>query len=97
VDDYSWGGICDQAQNRSEQALSMVLGLLKEQEENGGFLISKVTELELQNLDGTFVSSNIINGKYGACFMFGTEQEGFKFCGLAKKQSTFEKKGYKVV
>lgn len=97
VDDYSWGGICDQAQNRSEQALSMVLGLLKEQEENGGFLITKVTELELRNTDGSFVSSNIINGKYGACFMWGSEQNGFQFCGLAKKQSTFEKKGFVVV
>jgi hypothetical protein len=97
VDDYSWGGICDKAQDSAENGLSMVLNLLKEQEENGGFLIRKSTELELRDLDGNFVSNNIINGKYGPCFMFGTEKEGFNFCGLAKKQSTFEKKGYNVI
>jgi len=97
VDDYSWGGICDQAQDRTYSNLSHVLNLVKEQEENGGFLTEVVTELELRNLDGSVVSSNIIKGKFGNCFMWGTEQNGFSFCGLSKKQSTFEKKGYVVV
>jgi hypothetical protein len=29
--------------------------------------------------------------------MWGSEQGGFQFCGLSKKQTTFEKKGFRVV
>lgn len=97
VDDYSWGGICDQAQAQKENMMRRVVERLKEQEENGGYINITATELELQTLDGEFVSNNIINGRYGACFMFGTEETGFKFVGMAKKQSTFEKKGFRVV
>lgn len=97
VDDYSFGGLCDKAQDEHYRALSRVLGLVKEQEENGGYIIEELEELELQTLAGEFVSKNIIQGKFGLCFMYGSESKGLKFVGLSKKQSTYDKKGFKVV
>jgi len=97
VDDYSFGGICDQAQDQKEGQMIRLLHLLEEQEANGGFLEEEVQELELQTLDGEFLSNNIVNGRFGYCFMYGTEETGMNFVGLSKKQSTYQKKGLQVV
>lgn len=97
VDDYSWGGVCDQAQKDVIRGLETVLALLLEQEANGGYIYKTITELELQTLNGEFVSNKIVAGRYGSCFMWGNDEFGVKFCGLSKKQSTFAKKGFVVV
>lgn len=97
VDDYSWGGACDQAANQQINSIRMVLDLLKQQEANDGYIYKTITELELQTLEGKVLSNKIVKGRFGYCFVWDTDSEGVKFCGLSKKQSTFEKKGFVVV
>lgn len=97
VDDYSWGGLCDQAQSEKESQIRRLISKIKEQEENGGFLIETVSEFELRSIDGSFISKNIVEGKFGKCFMWGTEEDGRNFCGLLLKQSTYAKKGYACI
>jgi len=97
IDDYSWGGIQDQTQSQKENRLLWLIDRVKEQDNNGGFLEESATELILQSSDGAFVSANIVRGKWGKCFMWGSEEQGMSFLGLSTKQSTFAKKGYRVV
>ncbi len=97
VDDYSWGGVCDKAQDQAESRMLYIIDLLKSQEENGGYFIKNVTELVLQNFDGSFLSDTVVKCRYGYCFMWGREQTGLHFCGVAKKQSTYTGKGFKVI
>jgi hypothetical protein len=69
--------------------------LFIEQVKGGGFLVDQSKMLCLFDLEGNFLTDNIVNGKYGKCFCF-TQNGETKFVALAKKESTYEKKGYKT-
>lgn len=95
VDDYSWGGICDQAASQAESIRMHNRNVLKNQLENG---IQKevFTVNVLTDLDGNVVSETIVNGKFGPCWLIKNES-GTSFLSVAKKAATYEKKGYKVM
>jgi hypothetical protein len=95
-DDTIVGGISYNVTSNSIMRINSKYDLLIEQFNNGGFLTSKSEMLCLFDLDGNFITDNIVSGTYGKCFCFS--KNGItKFVGLAKKQSTYEKKGYKAI
>jgi hypothetical protein len=96
VDDYSWGGLCDKAQNEARGYRNSARYQLQEQLENGVFIREFEVNV-LTDLDGNVVSDRLVNGKFGDCFMIKNGENDVKFVGIAKKQSTYEKKGYKVM
>lgn len=91
VDDYSWGGLSDQASNQRLNQARYRIDLYKEQISSGGYLLRTSSNTCLYDLDGNFITDNIINTKYGQAFLFnGT------FVSVAKKIETYNKKGYTV-
>lgn len=97
VDDYSWGGICDQSQDQQMMRLEGMLYNILEQEENGGFCKEIAYSYELQDMDGNVLSTKLINGKFGLCFIIQHSEHNMSFVGATKNQSTFAKKGFKVI
>jgi len=88
-DDTILGGISDQVTTETINNINRKYDLLIEQELNGGFLKSEVSKLCLFDLDGNFLTDNIVKTKFGSAFCFnGT------FVSLSKKQETYNKKGY---
>jgi hypothetical protein len=95
VDDYSWGGLCDKAANEAAMKRDALKHNLKVQLEKGVF--NEIIKLSiLCDLDGNIVSDKIVNGKFGQCWIIKNETS-VSFIGVAKKQSTYNKKGYKVM
>ncbi len=96
VDDYSWGGICDKAQSEHSSALKQNIQNLQEQLELGKPFVQEFTVDILTDLEGNIVSERVVDGKYGQCWLI--EKSGnISFCGTAKKQATYNKKGYKLM
>ena len=92
VDDYSWGGLCSKAnaiaQDRAHQALQDRI----EEIVRGGFLLRERRVNILRSLaTDEVVATGVCDGSYGPYFR---TTDG-KFVSLAKKVSTYEKKGYK--
>jgi hypothetical protein len=91
VDDYSWGGLSDQASNERLNKARRRVDLYKEQISNGGYLYYTIYATCLYDLDGNFITDNVVNTKFGQAFLFnGT------FVSVAKKMETYNKKGYTV-
>jgi len=97
VDDYSWGGRCDQAQDFEMSRMRGMLHNVLEQEENGGFCKEIAYAYELQDMDGNVLSKRLVNGKFGLCFIIQHSENNVSFVGATKNQSTFAKKGFKIV
>lgn len=92
VDDYSFGGICDKADNEYENKLRYCMALEIESVENDGYIYRTFKHSVLTDADGVVIGDRILSGRYGDFFLANG-----KYVGLAKKQSTFEKKGYKMM
>lgn len=95
-DDYSFGGLGDKVRHERISQIKRCYDLLIEQLRNGGFIERETSVLCLTDLEGNFLTDTLIYGRYGQCFVIDTVA-GTTFVGMAKKESTFEKKGYKVV
>ena len=95
VDDYSWGGLCDQAANEAYRDRCRIKDFIQTELLNGAF--NEIVELSvLCDIDGNIVSDRIVNGKFGECWII-KNGNSVSFVGVAKKQSTYNKKGYKVM
>jgi hypothetical protein len=97
VDDYSWGGRSDQAQDHEMSRMRGMLYNVLEQEENDGFCKEIAYSYELQDMDGNVLSTRLVNGKFGLCFIIKKSEHDVCFVSATKNQSTFAKKGFKVI
>jgi hypothetical protein len=95
VDDYSWGGICDKAANIAYGKRFRIYNNLVTQMRDGAF-IEDIELSVLVDFNGNIVSDKIVNGKFGQCWII-ENGDSVNFVGVAKKQSTYNKKGYKVM
>lgn len=96
VDDYSWGGRCDQAQNEARGYRNSARTQLMNQLENGVFTEDFEVNV-LTDLEGNIVSERLVDGRFGQCWLIKKENGAVEFVGVAKKPATYEKKGYKVM
>lgn len=90
VDDYSFGGLCDKADDELQNKLEVERDIMIEQVKNDGKVLRHSTFHRLVSNDGLFCDG-IRYGKYGAYFTIGD-----KYIGVPKKLSTLTKKGYKL-
>ena len=90
-DDTIFGGISDQVTSNSINEINRKYDLLIEQELNGGFL-SRTEKTVCLYKNGVMVSDKLCQGKFGKFFVLtdGT------FISVAKKKTTFDKKGVDV-
>jgi hypothetical protein len=90
-DDTILGGISDQVTSATINKINRKYDLLIEQELNGGFL-SRTENTVCLYKNGVLVSDKLCDGKFGKFFVLtdGT------FISIAKKKSTFDKKGVEV-
>jgi len=91
IDDYSSGGICDKAANETITQAENQIELYKEFLSEGEVIREFEREI-LTDLDDNDLNAKIVNGRFGRCWVYGN---GI-FVGLAKKESTYRNKGYKV-
>lgn len=96
VDDYSYGGPCDQAASSNISHCSRTIEILQEQLKRGTFTREPFRRQVLCTLSGEIVSEKIINTRFGSCWVYGGFDNG-TFVSLAKKASTYAMKGYKVM
>lgn len=96
IDDYSWGGLCDQAAAQSRGLRNYLANNLAIQLEEGAFKETFKLSI-LQDLEGNTISTRIVNGKFGPCWIIKNSEYSATFVGVAKKAATYAKKGYKVV
>lgn len=94
VDDYSWGGLCDQAANEAYGKRLRLHNNLVTQMRDGAF-VDDIEISVLVDMDGNIVSDKIVNGKFGECWII-KNGANVQFVSVAKKQATYNKKGYKV-
>jgi hypothetical protein len=92
VDDYSWGGLCDQASADERRREENLVNLLANQVDNNGVAIKEFVRFGIKNGKGEVVDFEAKDGKYGKFFV-----DGDTFVGVAKKLSTYQKKGYELV
>lgn len=92
VDDYSWGGLCDQAASQGYNRRSVLRNALIQLRNNGGAIFEDINLPVLCDMDGNIVSDNVVWGAYGKCWVTPNGQ----FIGCAKKSATYAKKGYCV-
>lgn len=100
VDDYSFGGPCDRAQDEEGSKMNLAQSLLKEQLENGKPFTEEFRIPVLTDLDGNIVSDRIVEGRFGECWIIIDKSKEFNnasFVSVSKKNSTYNKKGYKVM
>lgn len=90
VDDYSFGGLCDKADNELEDKLRTERDILIEQVENDDKVIRTSFFHRLVSNTGE-VCDGARYGQYGAYFTI----DG-RFVGVPKKLCTLTKKGYKL-
>lgn len=96
VDDYSWGGICDQSADRSRSQRESLRYALKDQLENGGNAFVETFDIPvLCDMNGRELTDRVVSGKYGLCWIIGNDCP--TFVGVSKKQATYNKKGYQVM
>ena len=95
IDDYSWGGLCDQAADQAYSKRFRLYNFLKIQMRDGAY-VEDVEISVLVDMHGNIVSDKIVNGKFGQCWII-KNGDSVNFVGVAKKQSTYNKKGYKVM
>jgi hypothetical protein len=96
IDDYSWGGLCDQASAQARGLRNLLANNLTVQLQEGAFKETFKLSI-LQDLDGNIISTSIVNGKFGPCWIIKVSEYNANFVGVAKKPETYTKKGYKVV
>lgn len=89
VDDYSYGGICDKADDELEDKLRIKRDIIIEQIENDGKVVRKSSFYRL--VSKTDMCDGARSGRYGEYFTI----DG-KFVGVPKKLDTLIKKGYKL-
>lgn len=94
VDDYSWGGICDKAADEAYSKRRLLYNDLKHQLKNGAFIETIETSV-LCDMNGSIVSEKIVNGRFGECWIIENANHP-TFVGVAKKQLTYNNKGYNV-
>jgi hypothetical protein len=88
IDDYSWGGLCDQADNLLEDRYRTARDIRIEQVQNDGYYYRTSTFYRLRDDNGN-VADGATYGQYGEYFRING-----KFVGVPKKVSTLTKKGY---
>ena len=95
-DDSIIGGISDQVTQETMRTINRKFDLFIEQVKNGGRLNQSTEYLCLYDLEGNLVTDVVVKGKFGQCFMIGSG-DNVKFISIAKRQATYNKKGYKAV
>lgn len=88
VDDYSFGGICDQADNQLQNELEITRNIRIQEVLNGGFYIRKSEFYRLSDENGNSTTGTH-SGRYGDFFVIND-----KCVSVPKKVATLEKKGY---
>lgn len=96
VDDYSWGGICDVADDMLERRLVKEEEISIEMIKNGGFFTRTCIHSVLVNENGEIVSNKILSGPYGWFFHVKDGDNEYNV-GVAKRQSTYAKRGLKMM
>jgi hypothetical protein len=95
IDDYSWGGLCDKAADEAYAKRLRLYNSLQTQIKNGAFFEDVEISVLVDENDNV-VSDKIVNGRFGECWILKNGND-VKFVGVAKKQSTYNKKGFKVM
>jgi hypothetical protein len=95
VDDYSSGGICDRAANENISACNSHVRNLEYQKINGSVIDTFFQDV-LCDLDGKVVSERVVKGRFGDCWIIGDGAD-VQFIGCAKKQATYNAKGFQVM
>lgn len=90
-DDTILGGISDQVTSETINRINRKFDLLIEQEKNGGFLLRTEQTIVLYK-NGEIVSDKLCYGKFGKFFVLNDGS----FVSVAKKKTTFDKKGVEV-
>lgn len=90
IDDYSWGGICDQADNELEDKYRMERDILIEQVNGNGKV--KRTSSFYRLVSNSDFCDGASEGQYGQYFKI----DGC-FIGVPKKLATLKKKGFSLI
>lgn len=90
VDDYSWGGICDKADNELQDRLRTERDIEIEQVKNDGYYLRHSEFYRLVDDNGNEALGTSY-GRYGHYFAIGG-----KFVSVPKRVATLEKKGYRL-
>lgn len=90
IDDYSWGGLCDKADDELEDNLRIKRDIMIEQVENDGKIVRNSSFYRLVSNSGD-VCDGARGGRYGEYFSIDD-----KFVGVPKKLCTLTKKGYRL-
>ena len=88
VDDYSWGGLCDKADNEEENRLVISKQIAIEEVKNGGYHVVNTCYYQLRDNEGN-VAIGARSGQWGEYFTING-----KYVGVPKRVATLEKKGY---
>jgi len=98
IDDYSSGGICDKAANELIGRCNVAIEVLNKMLTGSRTFTETVRREVLCDLDGNILSDRIVNTRYGRAWMITTyNNERPTWVNVAKRQSTYEKKGYMVM
>ncbi len=90
VDDYSFGGLCDKADDELQNKLCIERDIMIEQVKNDGKVLRNSSFYRLVSNTGDTCDGARF-GRYGWYFIIDE-----KFIGVPKKLSTLAKKGYKL-
>ena len=96
-DDTILGGISDQVTQETMRTINRKFDLFIEQVKNGGRINQEIESLCLYDLEGNFVTDVIVDGKFGRCFLIKKSENDVQFISIAKKQTTYNKKGFKAI
>lgn len=96
VDDYSMGGICDQAAMDNIRQNEGAIKAMEEQIEKGTRR-ETVRRQVLCDLDGNILTDQIVNTKFGGAWIIRNGEEKPKWVNITKRQATYEKKGFRVM
>jgi hypothetical protein len=98
LDDYSFGGICDKAASENIAANQGLVRAMEAQIENGPQRMADRRQV-LCDMEGRIVTQRIVNTRYGSAWIYfpNGEEESPQFVSLAKRQGTYEKKGFRLM
>lgn len=96
-DDTILGGISDQVTQETMRTINRKFDLFIEQVKNGGRLNQEVETLCLYDLEGNFVTDVLVDGRFGRCFIIKNGESDVQFVSVAKRQATYNKKGFKAM
>jgi len=96
-DDTILGGISDQVTQETMRTINRKFDLFIEQVKNNGRLNQEVETLCLYDLEGNFVTDIVVKGKFGQCFIIKNGDSDVQFVSVAKRQATYNKKGFKAI